>query len=103
MNRAFFYQTMNGQGEFDYERYLNTRALLSCQKDFDEFCNQDELMFQIVHQTQELWMKLIGYTLLDIDDYMRAEETNRVLTSFRRVHAIQHQFCLLYTSDAADE
>jgi tryptophan 2,3-dioxygenase len=34
-------------------------------------------------------MKLIGYTLLDIDDYLQQENTNRVLTLFRRVHIAQ--------------
>lgn len=86
MDRNHFYQMMNGSGQFDYELYLNTRALLSCQKDFAEFCNPDELQFQIVHQIEELWMKLIGYTLLDIDEYVHQENTNRVLTLFRRVH-----------------
>jgi tryptophan 2,3-dioxygenase len=77
---------MNGEGTLDYELYLNTKALLSCQKDFKDFCNQDELQFQIVHQVEELWMKLIGYTLLAIDDYLQQENTNRVVTLFRRVH-----------------
>lgn len=85
MDRAHFYATMNGEGTLDYERYLNTKALLSCQKDFTEFCNGDELQFQIVHQVEELWMKLIGYSLLDIDDYLQQENTNRVVTLFRRV------------------
>lgn len=89
MDRDFFYATMNGKGTLDYEIYLNTNALLACQKGFSEFCNQDELMFQIVHQAQELWMKLIGYTLLDVDDFLQAHHTNRVLTLFRRVHTIQ--------------
>lgn len=89
MDREFFYDTINGKGNLDYELYLNTKALLSCQKDFGEFCNRDELMFQIVHQAQELWMKLIGYTLLDVDEFIQAQHTNRVLTLFRRVHAIQ--------------
>jgi tryptophan 2,3-dioxygenase len=31
-------------------------------------------------------MKLINYTLLDIDDYLQKENTNRVITLFRRVH-----------------
>jgi tryptophan 2,3-dioxygenase len=87
MDREHFYATMNGEGTLDYEVYLNTKALLSCQKDFKAFCNGDELQFQIVHQVEELWMKLIGYTLLDIDDFMQAENTNRVVTLFRRVHA----------------
>lgn len=80
---------MNGEGTLDYELYLNTKKLLSCQKDFTEFCNQDELQFQIVHQVEELWMKLIGYTLLHIDDYIQQENTNRVITLFRRVHLAQ--------------
>ena len=86
MDREHFYSIMNGEGTLDYELYLNTRKLLTCQKDFHEFCNADELQFQIVHQGEELWMKLIGYTLLDIDDYMQQENTNRVITLFRRVH-----------------
>lgn len=86
MDRAYFYSIMNGEGTLDYEIYLNTKALLSCQKDFKDFCNPDELQFQIVHQVEEMWMKLIGYTLLDIDDYLQQENTNRVITLFRRVH-----------------
>src|SRR5580698_1697082 len=86
MDREQFYATMNGEGTLDYERYLNTKALLGCQKDFGEFCNHDELQFQVVHQVEELWMKLIGYTLLDIDDFLQQENTNRVTTLFRRVH-----------------
>jgi len=30
-----------------------------------------------VHQIEELWMKLIAYTLLDIDQYLQQENTNR--------------------------
>jgi tryptophan 2,3-dioxygenase len=89
MDRDFFYSIMNGEGTLDYEIYLNTKALLSCQKNFQELCNRDELQFQIVHQAEEIWMKLIGYTLLDIDDYLQKEDTYRVLTLFRRVHIAQ--------------
>jgi len=86
MDRSHFYSIMNGEGTLDYEIYLNTKALLSCQKDFKDFCNADELQFQVVHQVEEMWMKLIGYTLLDIDDYLQKENTNRVITLFRRAH-----------------
>jgi len=89
MDREHFYATMNGEGTLDYEIYLNTKRLLSCQKDFHDFCNQDELQFQLVHQAEELWMKLIASTLLDIDDYLQEENTNRVLTLFKRVHIAQ--------------
>ena len=67
MNREHFYALMGGEGTLDYELYLNTKTLLSCQGKFETMCNRDELQFQIVHQIEELWMKLIAYTLLDID------------------------------------
>ncbi len=38
MDREHFYATMNGEGTLDYELYLNSKALLSCQKDFKDFC-----------------------------------------------------------------
>ena len=66
------------------------RRCLSCQSPNSTNCAiADELQFQIVHQVEELWMKLIAYTLLDIDDYLQQENTNRVLTLFRRVHTAQ--------------
>jgi tryptophan 2,3-dioxygenase len=97
MDRQHFYELINGPGKFDYELYLNTPQLLSCQKGFDEFCNKDELMFQIVHQSEELWMKLIAWTLLDIDEYIQARNTNRVLTLFTRVYR-----CLLQMTAALE-
>ena len=89
MDRDYFYKIMYGEGNLDYELYLNTAKLLRCQKDFSEFCNKDELQFQVVHQVEELWMKLIAYTLLDIEEYMAARNTNRILTLFKRVHMAQ--------------
>ncbi len=101
MDRSHFYSIMNGEGTLDYELYLNTKKLLSCQKEFHEFCNPDELQFQIVHQIEELWLKLINYTLLEIDDYIQQENTNRVTTLFRRVHValklMTEQLALLET------
>lgn len=101
MNREQFYALMGGEGTLDYELYLNTPKLLSCQSKFEDFCNRDELQFQVVHQIEELWMKLIAYTLLDIDEYLQQENTNRVLTLFRRVHIAQklmiEQLALLET------
>jgi len=88
MDRAHFYELMAGSGEKDYEIYLNTAQILSAQKEYADLCNSDELQFQIVHQVEELWMKLAAYTLLDIDERIQARETNRVVTLFGRVHRI---------------
>jgi tryptophan 2,3-dioxygenase len=42
----------------DYERYLRTDELLSLQKRPDEVAHRDEHLFQAVHQSSELWLKL---------------------------------------------
>jgi tryptophan 2,3-dioxygenase len=47
-----------GGAASDYERYLNTEELLALQKTSDEWVHRDELLFQVTHQTSELWLKL---------------------------------------------
>jgi tryptophan 2,3-dioxygenase len=46
-----------GPGQSDYERYLRTDELLALQKGPDDWVNRDELLFQTVHQSSELWLK----------------------------------------------
>jgi len=47
-----------GPGDSDYERYLRTDELLALQKGPEERVHRDELLFQTVHQSSELWLKL---------------------------------------------
>jgi tryptophan 2,3-dioxygenase len=47
-----------GPGATDYERYLRTDELLALQKPADEVVHHDEHLFQTVHQSSELWLKL---------------------------------------------
>jgi tryptophan 2,3-dioxygenase len=47
-----------GDAASDYERYLNTAELLALQKGPDEWVHRDELLFQVTHQSSELWLKL---------------------------------------------
>lgn len=47
-----------GSGATDYERYLRTDELLSLQRTPDEQLHRDELLFQTIHQSAELWLKL---------------------------------------------
>lgn len=47
-----------GPGTTDYERYLRTDELLSLQKTPEEVTHRDEHLFQTVHQSSELWLKL---------------------------------------------
>lgn len=106
MDRQEYQEMMRGNGQLDYEIYLNTERLLSCQKEPEEVCNPDELQFMIVHQVEELWMKLMASTLLDIHDNMLARNSFKALTLFRRVHICQEmmtsQLVLLETMSPKD-
>ena len=54
-----------GSGATDYERYLRTDELLALQKSPAEMRHRDELLFQVIHQTSELWLKLAGVEVAD--------------------------------------
>jgi tryptophan 2,3-dioxygenase len=47
-----------GHAPSDYERYLRTDELLALQKTPAEVVHHDEHLFQAVHQSSELWLKL---------------------------------------------
>src|SRR5690348_16428406 len=49
---------LEGDAPSDYERYLRTDELLALQKTAEEWAHRDELLFQTVHQSSELWLKL---------------------------------------------
>lgn len=54
-----------GDAATDYERYLRTDELLALQKSPAEVVHRDEHLFQTVHQSSELWLKL---ACLEIED-----------------------------------
>ena len=51
-------------GRTVYETYLRTDELLSLQKPPEQRLHPDELTFQVVHQTFELWWKITVEHLL---------------------------------------
>ncbi|MFC3092945.1 tryptophan 2,3-dioxygenase [Alteromonas sediminis] len=89
MFRKKYHHMLNNPEMLDYGVYLQCDKLLSSQKPLNDLCNADELQFQIVHQVEELWMKLIIYTLVDVLEYMEQENTHRVVTLMKRVHGLQ--------------
>jgi tryptophan 2,3-dioxygenase len=62
---AILKPVLPGTAASDYERYLRTDELLSLQKTREQMGHRDELLFQTVHQTSELWLKLACYELED--------------------------------------
>lgn len=89
MKREDYHRLIEDPIMLDYGVYLKADQLLTCQKPLADMCNADELQFQIVHQVEELWMKLMAYTLVDVMEYIKSKDTNRVITLLSRVHRIQ--------------
>lgn len=63
-----------GVGETDYERYLNIRTLLSAKKPADKLAHRDEHLFQIVHQSSELWFEQIRWDLAETGRLIDGEQ-----------------------------
>jgi tryptophan 2,3-dioxygenase len=73
-----------GEGASDYERYLRTDALLSLQKGPGEWAHRDELLFQTVHQSSELWLKLATVELEEATALVGRGELGGALRLLRR-------------------
>jgi tryptophan 2,3-dioxygenase len=72
-----------GAGKSDYENYLRTDELLSLQKNSDQWEHRDELLFTIVHQTSELWLKLASSEVSEAIEKLRKDnlrEPQRLLS-----------------------
>jgi tryptophan 2,3-dioxygenase len=87
--RSQYFEMLQNPEILDYGAYLQCDTLLACQKPLDELCNGDELQFQIVHQVEELWMKLITYTLIDVLELIPQQQSHRIVTLMGRVHKLQ--------------
>lgn len=83
-------QILPGQGGSDYERYLRTDELLSLQKTADEWVHRDELLFQTVHQSSELWLKLATQEVETATAHVREGRLDRAVRLLRRaVHCLR--------------
>jgi tryptophan 2,3-dioxygenase len=80
-----------GKGDSDYERYLRTDELLSLQKTHEERVQHDELLFQTVHQSSELWLKL---ATTEVDEAAANLERGEVAPALRLLR--RAVLCLQY-------
>jgi len=73
---------LSGAASSDYENYLRTSELLRLQKGPDEWIHRDELLFTVVHQTSELWLKLMTNEVIEAVQQLRlsnVRESHRLL------------------------
>jgi tryptophan 2,3-dioxygenase len=86
-----------GDAASDYERYLRTEELLALQKPAGERIHRDELLFQTVHQSSELWLKLAGAEVEEATRQIDADALAEAARLLRRV-----VLCVRQVTDALD-
>ncbi len=80
-----------GTAPTDYERYLRTEELLALQKSAAEMAHRDELLFQTIHQTAELWMKLACFELETVIAHLAGDRVWPAVRLMRRAVAALDQ------------
>lgn len=90
-----------GKKKTEYERYLQTETLLGLQKPPAERSHPDELLFQSIHQVEELWFKVIihevGEALLRLDEDDHAGATAHLSRATQIQHLVVQQLHLFDT------
>lgn len=77
------------EGGLSYGRYLALDQVLSAQSPLTG--EHDEMMFIIIHQASELWLKLCLHELEAAIAHLRADETRPAMKMLARIARIQEQ------------
>ncbi|HEX8618210.1 MAG TPA: tryptophan 2,3-dioxygenase family protein [Thermoanaerobaculia bacterium] len=97
---------LEGKGSSDYERYVRVPELLELQKPIDRLSNPEERLFQVTHQTAELWLHHVDY---EVDRLIVHLEKDEVLLAADLLHRsrlildlLREQIVLLETMAPVD-
>ncbi len=80
-----------GAAKSDYENYLRTDQLLSLQKGPEEWEHRDELLFTVVHQASELWLKLATSEVLESLNQLKHDNLRETLRLLGRANLCVQQ------------
>lgn len=74
-----------------YGDFLELKTLLNLQKTFQDPAEPDELLFLIIHQVSELWLKLMHHQLVEVRRFLQDDKFGPALKNIDRIKAIQRQ------------
>lgn len=80
-----------GKKRETYGDFLQLKTLLSLQQTIMDPPQRDEMLFIIIHQVSELWLKLMLFELTQIRDNLALDRLGIALKGTGRVKAIQEQ------------
>lgn len=78
-------------GRTTYGGYLRLDQLLAAQQPLTQPPHHDEMLFIVMHQVAELWMKLIIHELTSAIAHLRVDDVNECLKILARVKHVQRQ------------
>lgn len=97
---------LEGKGSTDYERYVRVPELLELQKPIDKLSNPDERLFQVMHQTAELWLHHVDYEIARISAHIAADEPQLAADLLHRsrliIDLLREQIIIMETMTPAD-
>jgi tryptophan 2,3-dioxygenase len=75
----------------DYEKYIRTEELLALQKQPDQMVHPDELLFQVLHQSMEIWLKEACFEIERVSGMVDRDELESADHYLRRIaHILEH-------------
>ncbi|WP_170436236.1 tryptophan 2,3-dioxygenase [Ruegeria arenilitoris] len=74
-----------------YGDFLQLKTLLNLQKTFQDPAQPDEMLFIIIHQVSELWLKLMHHQLVEVRRFLQQDEFGPAMKNLDRIKAIQRQ------------
>ncbi|HYH08368.1 MAG TPA: tryptophan 2,3-dioxygenase family protein [Thermoanaerobaculia bacterium] len=97
---------LEGKGSTDYERYVRVPELLELQKPVDRLSNPDERLFQVMHQTAELWLHHVDYEIARIAAHVQGDEVQLAADLLHRcrliIDLLREQIIVLETMAPVD-
>ena len=81
--------TTDLEGQLTYGRYLDLDRLLGCQRPVSD--SHDEMLFIVIHQATELWLKLMVHELRAARARIAADDLQPAFKMLARVSRIQAQ------------
>lgn len=74
-----------------YGEILQVKTLLNLQRTFQDPPEPDEMLFVIIHQVSELWLKLMHHELVETRRYLQLDQLGPAMKNIDRIKAIQRQ------------
>jgi tryptophan 2,3-dioxygenase len=97
---------LDGRGDSDYERYVRVPELLELQKPVALLSNPEERLFQVTHQTAELWLHHVDYEIDRVVALLSQEDLSLAADLLDRcariVNLLRQQIVILETMAPAD-